>query len=144
VRAALAIALGFAAAAGTAARAGSDPAIDYMLQCQGCHGPDGGGSPGAVPDLRNSVARFALVPQGREYLIRVPGSAQAPLSDAELAAVLNWMMSRFGPADAARQVADFTRTEVARQRRPPLVEVGEARRELLRRLGPPVPATPRP
>ena len=50
-----------------AARANAaDPRVDYMLQCQGCHRADGSGSPGAVPDLRGSLARFLTVPGGRE------------------------------------------------------------------------------
>ena len=105
-----------------------------MLQCQGCHAPDGSGAPGAVPDLRGNLARLALVPGGREYLIRVPGSAQSPLSDAALAALLDWMVREFGPADAAREVAAFSAEEVARHRRPPLLEVQKVRRELLRRI----------
>jgi mono/diheme cytochrome c family protein len=133
LRIALALALGCAALAWDA-RAARDPAIDYMLQCQGCHAPDGSGAPGAVPDLRGSLARFAQVPGGREYLIRVPGSAQSPLSDAELAAVLNWMIRTFGPADAAREVPAFSAEEVKRHRRPPLLEVGRVRSELLHRI----------
>lgn len=134
MRAALAAALLLAAIAGASARAGADPAIDYMLQCQGCHTADGSGSPGAVPDLRGNLARFTRVPGGREYLIRVPGSAQSPLSDAELAAVLNWMIDRFGPEQAARDCTPFTAAEVARHRRPPLLEVGKVRRELLQQI----------
>jgi cytochrome c551/c552 len=125
----LRLALALALACAGPARA--DPAIDYMLQCQGCHAPDGSGAPGAVPDLRGNLARFARVPGGREYLIRVPGSAQSPLSDAGLAALLDWMIREFGPADAAREVPAFSAEEVARHRRPPLLEVQNVRRGLL-------------
>jgi hypothetical protein len=95
---------------------------------------DGSGASGAVPSLRDQVARFASVPGGREYLVRVPGSAQSPLGDAELAAVLNWMIRAFGPAEVAAALTPFSGEEVARTRRPPLAEVGELRRELLRRI----------
>ena len=71
------------------------PALDYALDCEGCHRADGTGTPGSVPALRDSVARFLAVPGGREYLARVPGVAQAPLDDAALAAVLNWMLDHF-------------------------------------------------
>ena len=56
-----------------------------MLHCQGCHGPDGSGAPGAVPDFHNQVGKFLLVPGGREYLIRVPGVSQSELNDARVA-----------------------------------------------------------
>jgi cytochrome c553 len=111
-----------------------DPQLDYMLQCQGCHGPAGSGSGGSVPALQGQVARFLHVPGGREYLIRVPGSAQSSLDDADLAALLNWIVRRFGPADAAAQFAPFSASEVARYRPEPLVEVEPVRRELLRRI----------
>ena len=123
------VALAVLAAAG--ARASSvDPHVDYMLQCQGCHLADGSGSPGAVPDLRASLGRLAKAPGGREYLVRVPGSAQSPLSDARLAALLDWMLREFAPAEAAA-VAPFRADEVARWRAQPLTRVDETRRELL-------------
>jgi mono/diheme cytochrome c family protein len=122
-------------AAGThSALAAHDPGLDYMLQCQGCHGADGAGTPGAVPELRGSVGRFLRVPGGREYLIRVPGSAQSALGDAELAEVLNWIIRRFGPADVAAGFEPFAADEIARHRKQPLVDVEPVRRELLRQL----------
>jgi mono/diheme cytochrome c family protein len=120
-----------ALAAAAAAPAAASPQVDYMLQCQGCHLADGSGLPGSVPALRGSVGRFLAVPGGRAYLIRVPGSSQSPLSDAQLAAVLNWIVRRFGPADAAARLEPFSAEEVARHRRPPLADVQSVRRELL-------------
>ena len=117
-------ALGSALVALVAAPAGAEtPAVNYMLQCQGCHLPDGRGKPGAVPDLKD-LGRFLSVPGGREYLVRVPGSAQSPLSDADLAALLNWMVRRFGPAQVAANFDPYTAGEVAGMRRPPLADVG--------------------
>jgi hypothetical protein len=87
------------------ARAVSGPALDYTLECAGCHRADGSGTPGSVPALRDSVARFLAVPGGRDCLARVPGAAQAPLDYASLAAVLNWMLDHF---DAAHVPAGFT------------------------------------
>ncbi|HIN90040.1 MAG TPA: hypothetical protein EYN04_05335 [Porticoccaceae bacterium] len=31
----------------------------------------------------------------REYLVRIPGATQAPIDDAELTAVINWMLEEF-------------------------------------------------
>jgi len=117
----------------TAARA-AEPRILYMLECQGCHLPDGRGVPGGVPDLRGRLGRFVTVPGGREYLVRVPGSAQSSLDDAELAAVLDWMIREFGPPEVAARLVPFSAEEVARHRRRPLTDVGAARRELLHRI----------
>lgn len=125
----------FAAAVALAtANAGqAGPRNDYMLQCQGCHRPDGSGSPGSVPDFRGRLGRFVGVPGGREFLIRVPGSAQSSLSDAELAEVLNWMIGEFGPPEVAARFEPFTAAEIARHRRP-LVAVEPVRRALLERM----------
>jgi mono/diheme cytochrome c family protein len=128
------VAAGLAVGLCTAAGAES-PAVNYMLHCQGCHLGDGSGKAGAVPALAESVARFATLPQGRAYLIRVPGASHSPLSDADLAAVLTYIVQRFGPADAAAAAAPFTRDEVAAQRRPALLEVESVRAGLLRALG---------
>jgi mono/diheme cytochrome c family protein len=119
------------AAAPAAAEA---PRVLYLLHCQGCHLADGSGRPGEVPPLGPGLARFASVAAGRAYLVQVPGSAHAPLSDAELAAVLNWMIATFAPAPPAGAPAAYDAAEVARYRATPLVDVAAARESLLRRL----------
>ena len=63
--------------------------VNYMLNCQGCHGPDGAGTEdGVVPVMKNFVGHFLQTQAGREFLVRVPGSANAALSHGELAEVL--------------------------------------------------------
>lgn len=109
----------------------SGPELDYTLECAGCHRADGSGTPGSVPALRDSVARFLAVPQGREYLARVPGAAQAPLDDAALAAVLNWMLGHFDGAHVPAAFVPYTAEEVGRLRKQPLVDVEAERRRLV-------------
>ena len=98
---AFALAVVVACAPPTAASAHAEtlaaPAVhDYVLSCAGCHKLDGTGS-ARVPSLRDTGAVLARA-GGREYLLRVPGAAQAPLSDARLAAVLNFVVTEFGGA----------------------------------------------
>jgi cytochrome c553 len=93
---------------------------NYMLQCRGCHRPDGGGSPDTTPRLAGSLAAFLKVRGGREYLAQVPGFANAPLSDAELAELLNWTLFRFDRANVPARFAPYTEKEVAHLRRMPL------------------------
>lgn len=107
------------------------PAVLYVLHCQGCHGPDGEEIPGRVPALAGSMARFLSVPGGREFLARVPGVAQAPLSDADVARLLDWMLRRFDAAHVPEGHLPYRADEVARLRRAPLVHVAETRRELV-------------
>jgi mono/diheme cytochrome c family protein len=111
------------------------PELAYTLECAGCHRADGAGTPGSVPQLRDTVARFLTIPGGREYLSRVPGVAQAPLDDAELAGVLNWMVERFDRAHVPAGFAPYTAAEVGRLRRQPLVDVEGARKRLVEWTG---------
>jgi len=127
--------LALSAAAPASVGAAEAPRVLFMLHCQGCHRPDGSGLPGAVPALGGSLARFLAVPGGRAYLVQVPGSATSPLDSAELAALLNWMVVRFGPAAEAREAAPYASEEVARLRARPLVEVAATRRALLAQIG---------
>jgi len=114
----------------TLATAG-EPAVDYALNCQGCHHADGSGTPGTVPPLAGSVGKFPRVPGGREYLIQVPGVSQAPLDDTALARVVNWMLERFGHDDLPPGFVPYTAEEVGRLRQKPLTDVESVRRELL-------------
>ncbi len=119
---------------GTGTATAGNPQIDFMLECRGCHLADGTGSQGSVPSLRNSMAEFLTVPGGREFLVRVPGSAQAPLDDEALAGVLNWMLEEFGPQEIARRTKPYSADEVARLRKTPLLDVEVTRRALIEQI----------
>ena len=115
------------ACAGTALPARAfGPATNYAIHCQGCHLEDGRGMPGKVPALDGALARLAATPEGRAYLARVPGVANAPLGDAELAALLEWTVRRFAGA-----AAPFSAVEVGASRAAPLVDVRAAREAVL-------------
>jgi len=129
----------------TAASASADPRVDYMLHCRGCHGPDGAGAPGAAPSFRGQLGKFLLVPGGREYLIRVPGTAQSELDDARTAALLNWLVREFSRDEIPAGFVPYDSAEVARNRHAPLVDVWATRHELLVAIdaaAPPAPAAP--
>lgn len=113
------------------ARAATALRISYMLDCQGCHGARGQGVPGKVPDMRRSLAVLAATPAGRRYLVKVPGAAQAPLSDAALARLLNWMIRNISAVAVPKHVRPITAKEVATFRKTPLTRVGPIRRRLL-------------
>ncbi|CAM5201451.1 Cytochrome c in methylamine utilization cluster OS=Castellaniella defragrans (strain DSM / CCUG 39792 / 65Phen) OX=1437824 GN=BN940_17486 PE=4 SV=1 [Castellaniella denitrificans] len=112
---------------------------DYMLNCGGCHRYDGEGvSRNAVPSFRNSIGLFTRLPEGREYMIRVPGAAQSQLGNAELADVLNWMVANYSPGELAPDFRPFTAGEVGAARPYRFDDVVAARRRLearLRQLG---------
>jgi len=105
---------------------------NWTLNCQGCHRLDGSGSDSTAPGIARTVAKFLWVPGGREYLVRVPGVATSPLSDAELAEVMNWMLWRFDREHLPAAFAPFTAAEVGRLRTRPLrLEASQMRSDLL-------------
>lgn len=117
----------------------ADPRFDYLLYCAGCHLEDGSGAPPEVPDLRTDLARFADSPQGRDYLARVPGSSQAPLSNQRLAAVLNWMLDAFY---GGHDVAPYSPEEIGRYRASPLLDPLKYRADLVQALPSPELTSP--
>jgi cytochrome c553 len=117
------------------------PAQDYMLYCQGCHGEQAQGVPGKVPPLAGSINRFMRTPEGRDYLLRVPGAANSALSDEQLTAVLNWLAGRYAPAGEP-PAAPFTVAEVARVRHTPLANVLATRAAVVRALAASGPSPP--
>ena len=94
----------------------ADSRTDYLLHCSGCHLADGSGAPDDVPSLRDGLGWIASMAEGRGYLVRVPGSSQAQLNDAELAAVINWVLTEFNSATLADDFKPLSATEVGRAR----------------------------
>ena len=108
---------------------------NYALNCQGCHRADGTGDGETAPALAGHVSVFTTLPGGREYLSRVPGAATAPISDADLAELLNWAMWNFDPGHVAPGFKPFTATEVGALRtRPFRTEAAGVRAKLLKGL----------
>jgi hypothetical protein len=56
------------------------------------------------------------IPEGRSYIARVPGASQAPISDAALAEVLNWVLHEFNDATLPDGFKSLTAKEVQRAR----------------------------
>jgi hypothetical protein len=114
---------------------------NWTLNCQGCHRLDGGGSDATAPSLAGTVAKFLWVPGGREYLVRVPGVATSPLSDADLAEVMNWMLWRYDSEHLPSNFRPFTAAEMGPLRSRPLrLEAAGMRSDLLSKAeasGPP-------
>ena len=112
----------------------SSPRLNYILHCQGCHLVDGAGTPDKVPALKNEVGRFLHVPGGREFLIQVPGSSQSALTDAEVAAVLNWILENFSSGQLPADFIPYTTLEISRYRQPPLANVSAVRAKLMEEI----------
>jgi hypothetical protein len=112
----------------------SNPALarqNWILKCQGCHRPDATGTAATTPTMAGIVAKFLHVPGGREYLGRVPGVATAPISDAELADLLNWTLFRFDGAHVPADFKPYTANEIGKLRKAPLRTEAPAMRAAL-------------
>lgn len=110
----------------------ADTRTDYLLHCGGCHLSDGSGAPDDVPSLRDDLGRIITVAQGRGYLVRVPGSSHALLNAAELAAVINWVLTEFNSTTLADDFEPLTAEEVEEARRDVLMDPVKLRAELWR------------
>lgn len=95
---------------------------------------DGRGVPGKVPNLRTEMPALLHVKGGREYMVQVPGSSQAPLSDSEVAAVLNYILDEFAEVDLPADFKPYTEEEVARLRPDAPVDITETRAHLIEQL----------
>ncbi len=107
--------------------------FNYQMLCQGCHTPDGTGGMD-TPKMKNHVGNFLRSQKGREYLVRVPGSANSTLDAEQLAEVLNWIITEMGGESVPKNMQYYTATEVAALRKNPLFEVTEYRNQLVAEL----------
>lgn len=108
--------------------------LNYMLQCQGCHKANGEGFGESVPDLRVVGRQLLAIPAGRQFYVSVPGSANAPLSNQQLAEVLNFIITDIlgDKDDQADSLNRFTQEEIARYRSIKIPDVQGLRAELVR------------
>ena len=107
----------------------------YALHCAGCHQFDGTGSAAhEIPDLKGAVGHFLRLPEGRAFLVQVPGTSNAALSDAKIAVMLNWMLPQFSRAEIPPGFEPYTAEEVTRLRNQRLDDVAGARAAIVARL----------
>lgn len=129
------MAAGAAAAIGTAMPGVPDPQrahVNWMIKCQGCHRPDGQGSPASAPAMAGQVARLLAVPGGRQFLGQVPGVATAALPDDQLAELLNWTLQRFDAQHVPAGFRPYTTEEIRKLREKPLrIEAAAMRARLM-------------
>jgi hypothetical protein len=109
---------------------GYEPLVNYQLRCMGCHLPDGSGQSDRVPSVRRSLVLFSATPQGRNYVARVPGVAQSPLSDEETAMLLNWMARNLSDEKVPDNFIAYSAAEIHGLREHPLARVKAIRARL--------------
>jgi len=100
------------------------PRATYLGRCGGCHGVDGHSADGLVPDLKDSAGYFLCDDETRGYAARLPNVAFSQISDADLAAMLNYVMFDLGGKSAPAGAQAYTAVEMGRLRREPLTITG--------------------
>ncbi len=108
----------------------------FANRCAVCHGPQAAGIPGSFPSLHEQIVAFAKIPQGRDYLVMVVTTglmgalkvagvsyngvmpAQSGLSEAEVAAVLNYLAGDLGKNDLGASALSAADVSDARARHP--------------------------
>jgi mono/diheme cytochrome c family protein len=106
----------------------------FAMRCAVCHGPAAAGIPGTFPSLHEQIATFVKAPAGRDYLVMVVSSglmgeldvagvhynnvmpAQSGLSEADVAAVLNYVASDLGKQDLGSTALSANDVKDARAR----------------------------
>ena len=99
----------------------------YATNCQGCHG-EFGSSAAEIPTLAGRVGYFTRIPDGRRYLVQVPNVALNANSDADIAAVLNWLLATYSRAQLPADFQPYTASEVAELRQARIDVVASRRR----------------
>lgn len=111
------------------------PQRNYLQYCSGCHLPDGAGMPNKdIPPMKDKVGRFLEVPGGRNFIVQVPGVMNTPLNDAEVAALMNWILRGMAKSSTPPNTPPYTAEEVARLRATRPSDVPAVRRELVEKL----------
>jgi hypothetical protein len=111
---------------------GYQPVVNFQVNCMGCHRADGSGQAGRVPSIRHSLVLFSATREGRDYIVRVPGVAQSPLSDEDTAALLNWMARNLSDLTLPPDFVDYSEAEVQSLRHHPLAKVSDVRARLMK------------
>jgi mono/diheme cytochrome c family protein len=122
-------------AAASAANSDVRNRSNYLLHCSGCHQSDGGGRPdNGIPRMKDQVGHFLRLPEGRAFLVQVPGTSQSSLSDADTATMLNWMVYAISRNEVPADFVPYTTEEVTRLRAVPLNDAPHMRQLVVDKL----------
>jgi mono/diheme cytochrome c family protein len=125
------LALLLSGAAGAAGDDAEHARLHFVRYCSGCHQADGSGAPArGIPSMRGTLGLFLRVPGGREFIAQVPGVMNAPLTDREVASLLNWLLPEVARQTLPADASPYTAAEIARLRLTRPLDVMQARRRV--------------
>jgi mono/diheme cytochrome c family protein len=109
--------------------------VDYVLHCSGCHALDGGGvEEKGIPRVKDQIGYYLRLPEGRPFLMQVPGLLSAGLSDERAAGVTNWMIEYFAGPSMPGSFVPYTAEEAKRYRLGKPADISALRKQLAQRL----------
>ena len=109
--------------------------MHYLLHCSGCHQSDGSGSvSNGIPRMQGQVGHFLRLPEGRDFLVQVPGTSQSSLNDADVARLLNWLVRSLSREQVPADFQPYTTGEVSRLRAQPLSDAPAVRQRVVHQL----------
>lgn len=102
----------------------------YNLHCLGCHGAEGMGL-NDVPPFPGVLGYFLHIPEGRRFIVRVPGVAHSDLTDQEVTDLTNWLLQKYAKAELPPDYKELTVSEVADSRANALIDVDKERARIV-------------
>ena len=104
---------------------------DYALKCSGCHRQDGSGKPDSgIPDFRDQVGYFLMLPEGRAFLMQVAGLLNSGLNDERSAAVTNYIVESFSGVSMPADFEPYTPEEAQHYRETRPADIAQRRYDL--------------
>jgi hypothetical protein len=103
----------------------------FTLHCSGCHVRDGSGSTeGRIPRLAGQIGHFMKLPDGRRFVLQVPGIMNSGLHNAEIETLMNWLVPHFAGTSLDGDFVPYQPAEIeaARKNRP--ADIFAARRRI--------------
>jgi len=84
--------------------------------------------------MRDEVGHFLKLADGRAYLSQVPGTLNTPLSDAETAQLLNWVMANIARSSTPADFQPYSTEDVRNYRATIPQDIPGMRVRLLKQL----------
>lgn len=84
--------------------------------------------------MHNTPGQFMRLSEGRAFLVQVPGINNAGLSDAQIAALSNWLLHTWSSTTLPENWQGFDATELPALRAQRPVDIMQTRRDIVARL----------
>ena len=81
--------------------------------------------------MRGTLGQFLHIPGGREFIAQVPGVMNTPLSDRDIANLMNWLLPYVSSDTLPEGAPAYSAAEIANLRKTRPLDVMAVRRSLI-------------